>query len=260
MSTGTSSTSSQIVSLAAEHRATGGKSATRRVRAAGALPGVAYGKNLTSSPVSVPPKDVLAVLKSAKGKNTLIKLTLSGSAAADAKPADAVRGNTQRKATNRAEGELLVMIKDYTFHPVSRSLTHVDFVEVKLGEPVDVDVPLVTHGKAVGVTAGGLLRQVFRTLPVRCTPDRVPVRIDVDVTSLALGAHIATKDLTLPEGVSVRYAPEQTLIAVVAPEKDKGEETAAAAAAPGAAAPAAAGAKPAAGAAAAAPAKDAKKK
>jgi large subunit ribosomal protein L25 len=85
--------------------------------------------------------------------------------------------------------------------------------------------------------------------------------------------HVATKELKLPEGVVVRLPAEQTLIAVVAPEKEEVVEAVpGAAAAPGAvptvggAAPAAPGAAPAAGAAAApaaeaaAPAKEEKKK
>ena len=63
-------------------------------------------------------------------------------------------------------------MREYTEHPLSRELVHVDFVEVNLDQPVDVDVPLVANGKAVGVTAGGILRQVYRTMPVRCLPGR----------------------------------------------------------------------------------------
>jgi hypothetical protein len=59
----------------------------------------------------------------------------------------------------------------------------------------------------------------------------------------------------LGEGVSVRFPAEQTIISVVAPEKDRSEE---AAAAPGA--PAGKDAKGKDAKAAAAPAKDAKKK
>jgi large subunit ribosomal protein L25 len=106
---------------------------------------------------------------------------------------------------------------------------------------------------------GGIVRQVFRKLPVRCLPDRIPAKIEVDISPLKLSEHIATKDIALPEGVSIRLPAEQTIVSIVAPEKDRNEE---AAAAPGAAAPAGgkAAAAPAGGKAAAAPAKDAKKK
>jgi large subunit ribosomal protein L25 len=220
-----------------------GKGAARRLRNAGQIPAVAYGKDLAAMPLAIAPKDILTVLKSEHGQNSVLKM----------------------KAGDK---DLLVMIKHFTVHPVTRSLEHVDFVEVKLDRMVDVDVPLFTTGKPVGVTAGGVLRQVFRTLPVRCLPDRIPLKLETDVTHLELGDHIATKDVKLPEGVEIRLAPELTLVAVVAPEKEReevaavpGAVAAAGAAAPGAAAPAAGAAAGAAPAAAAKDAgKDAKKK
>jgi large subunit ribosomal protein L25 len=219
--------SAAMHNVTATPRSESGKGAARRLRNAGQIPAVAYGKDLAAMPLAVAPKDIVTVLKSERGKNTVL----------------------QMKAGQK---DLLVMIKDYSLHPVTRALQHVDFVEVKLDRPVDVDVPLVTTGKAVGVTLGGLLRQVYRTVPVRALPDKIPLKIETDVTKLELGDHIATKDLPLPEGVEVRLPPEQTLVAVVAPEKEREEEAAAAAGAPGA--PAAAGAAPAAAAAGAKPA------
>jgi len=131
-----------------------------------------------------------------------------------------------------------------------------------------VEIPLIATGKPAGVTAGGILRQVYRMLPVRCLPGVIPVKVEVDVTHLELGEHIATKDVKLPAGVAARLPAEQTLIAVVTPEKEKVEEepvpgaVAAVPGAPGVAAPGAPGAAaPAAGAApAAAPAKEEKEK
>ncbi|MBX3260008.1 MAG: 50S ribosomal protein L25 [Labilithrix sp.] len=216
--------------VAANPRTETGKGAARRLRNSGKIPAVAYGKGLPATTLAVAPKDVVTVLKSERGQNTVLQVKVEGGK------------------------ELLVMIKHYTYHPVSRSLEHVDFVEVQLDQPVDVDVPLIAQGKAAGVTVGGLLRQVFRTVPVRCLPDRIPLRIDTDVTHLELGHALATKDLKLPEGVEVRLPAEQTLLAVVAPEKDRSEE---ATAAPGAAP--AAGAAPAGKAPAAADKKDAGK-
>ena len=66
-----------------------------------------------------------------------------------------------------------------------------------------------------------MLRVVYRTVPVRCLPDRIPVKIEAEVTHLELGEHVATQELKLPEGVVVRLPAEQTLIAVVAPEKEE---------------------------------------
>jgi large subunit ribosomal protein L25 len=243
--------SAAMLNVAATPRPQRGKGAARRLRNDGKIPAVAYGKDLAAMPVAVIPKDILTVLKSERGQNTVIQMKVEGAK------------------------ELLVMIKDFTVHPVARTLEHVDFVEVKLDRAVDVEIPLVATGKAIGLSQGGILRQVYRTVPVRCLPDKIPLKIEVDVTKLELGDSLHASALPVSEGVEVRLPPEQTVLAVVAPEKDRSEEEAAAAApgavpgaaaapgaapAAGAAAAGAAGAKPAAGAAAAAPAKDAKKK
>ncbi len=220
-----------------------GKEEARRLRRTNQIPAVAYGKSFVSTPLAVAPKEVVTILKSAHGKNSVIKLDMGGGK------------------------NILAMIKDFSQHPVQRTLEHVDFVEVKLDKTVDVEVPLSFTGKPAGVTAGGIIRQVFRNLPVRCLPDRIPLKLEIDITHLKLNEHVSTQDIKVAEGVAIRLPAEQTLIAVVAPEKDRTEE--AAPGAPGAAPAAAAGAKagaPAAGAApakdakAAAPAKDAKKK
>jgi len=227
---------SSMPTVQAISRNASGKGEARRVRAQGHVPAVAYGKTLAATPIAVPPKDLLAILRSEKGKNTVIKMGID-------------------------QKDLLVMVKDFAYHPLTRALEHVDFIEVKLDQPVDTEIPVIVKGKAAGVVLGGVLRQVFRTLPVRCVPDRIPLNVEIDVTELKLNEAFAAKDVNLPEGVTVRLPAEQTVVSVVAPEKDRGEE--AAAAAPGA--PAAAGkdakaAAPAKDAKAAAPAKDAKKK
>jgi large subunit ribosomal protein L25 len=206
-----------------------GKGAARRLRNGGQIPAVAYGKGLPATSLAVAPKDILTVLKSERGQNTVLQMKVGGGT------------------------DMLVMIKEFTYHPVTRSLEHVDFVQVQLDQTVDVDVPLQANGKAIGVTNGGVLRQVFRTVPVRCVPDRIPLKLECDVTNLELGEAIHTQDIQVPEGVEIRLPAEQTVVAVVAPEKDRSADEAAAV--PGAVA---AGAAPAAGAAAAAGDKDKK--
>jgi large subunit ribosomal protein L25 len=253
--------SNGIVSLDAKPRAGSGKGEARRLRRAGSVPAIAYGKGLASTLLAVSPKEILAILTSERGQNSVLEMELP-----DAQNAQSASG---------AKAKTLLMIKDYSYHPVHRGLEHVDFVQVRLDQAVDVNVPLVFHGKPAGVTAGGIIRQVYRTVPVHCVPDKIPLKLEIDIAHLELGEHVATSDLKLPDGVTVRLPAEQTLIAVVTPEKEREEDVAvdaaAAAAAGAAAAPGAPGAAPAAGAEAgkdakpgaapaAAPAKDAKKK
>jgi large subunit ribosomal protein L25 len=206
----------EITKIQASPRNETGKGPAARLRREGKIPAVAYGKATPSVSLAISPKALLATLKSPHGKNSVIELGLEN-------------------ASN-----LVVLVQDYSYHPVTRELTHVDFIQIALDKEVDVEVPFLTHGKAAGITAGGTLRIVYRSLPIRCLPEKIPVKIEHDITNVQLNESVKASHIKLPEGVSVRLPPEQTVAAIIAPEKDKGEEAAPAAAA---AAPAAAAVK-----------------
>jgi large subunit ribosomal protein L25 len=220
----------QTIKLSAESRSETGKCAVRRLRNNGRIPAVAYGRGLVTKQISVSPKDVVGVLATERGRNSVIELDVQG-----------------HKST--------VLLVEYQYHPVTRALLHADFREIKENEMLDVDVPFETTGKPKGVIAGGVLRQVFRKLPVRCLPANVPVKLSHDVTELEIDDVVPVSALALPEGVTIRLPPELTVVAVVTEKKQVEEEVVpgaagvAGAAAGAAAAPGAAGA--AAGAAAA---------
>ena len=223
-----------IIKLDANLRSQSGKTSARRLRRDGRIPAIAYGKELPTVPLAVTPRGLTDILKSAHGQNTVVELTVENK-------------------------KLTVLLREYTVHPVTREPLHADFVEIKLDKPVDVEVPFLCKGKAAGVILGGILRQVYRRLPIRCLPEQIPVVIEHDVTALNLGDHVKTSELTLPKGVTVRLPPDQTVAGVVAPEKEKPEDVEGTAAAPGAApgasqAPGATPAAAAAGATAGAPA------
>lgn len=189
-----------ILKLDAELRQEAGKTAARRLRRAGRIPAVAYGKELETVALAVSPKFLVDILKSERGRNTVIELGIDSS----------------RKIT--------ALLRDYTVHPVTRDLLHADFVQIKLDQPVDVEVPFICKGKAAGVVLGGIMRQVYRRLPIRALPEQIPVLIEHDVTALNLGDHVKTSDLTLPPGVSVRLPADQTVAGIVAPDKEKPED------------------------------------
>jgi large subunit ribosomal protein L25 len=214
----------ESIKVSASRRNESGKGVASRLRAAGKIPAVAYGKQLPAQSLAVSPDALKQVFASAWGNNNVIELDVEG------------------------KDKLTVLLRDYQYHPVSRQLLHADFVQIHLDQPVDVDVPLELTGKPQGVIKGGILRQVFRKLPIRALPNNIPVKIVHDVTGLDLDGHVAPKDLALPEGVSVRLPPEQTVAAIVHEivREEEAAPAAGAAAAPAAgaaAAPAAAAAK-----------------
>ena len=95
------------------------------------------------------------------------------------------------------------MIKDMQIDPISRRMTHIDFVRVVMDEVVRVTVPVHLTGTAIGVKEGGILDWQMRELHVECLPNAIPDAIEVDITNLGAHQQVRISDLKLPEGVKV---------------------------------------------------------
>jgi large subunit ribosomal protein L25 len=219
----------------AQRREEKGKGPARRLRQKGLIPAVVYGRKQEPTHLSVDPASLLKAIETPHKFNTLLTLKLDGA-------------------------EKHVLFKDWAVDPVSRKLEHADFLEVKLDETVKVAVPVVTSGRSVGQAEGGILSLATHEVVLEALPSKIPVRIEVDVTSLKIGQSIHVSQLTPPEGCKLRYSSDYVIAFVAVPEK---EEVVApvAAAVPGAAPAegAAAAGAPAAGAAPAAGGEAAKK-
>ena len=236
-----------VSTLAAQKRDKSGKGPARQLRFKGLIPAVCYGPYDKPLHVAVDPEAIKKAISTPHKFNTVIKLQVDGGV------------------------ERTVLFKDYEKDPVDGHMVHADFLEVRMDKDVVVNVPVVLTGKPIGVTEGGILQQVARTLPVVCKPSDIPEKIEVDVSGLKIAESLHIKEVKTPEGVKFKVRGDQTIAVVNIPEKEEevvkpaaaavpGAEGAPAAAgaapgAPGAAAPAAGGATPAAGAPAAGAAK-----
>ena len=239
----------------AEVRQETGKGNARRTRAAGRVPAVLYGRREQPLPLSLDPLALVRSLDKERKRNTVFALNV------------AQVGNNAGKS-----GEITAMIRDVQIDPLSRRITHVDFLRVDLEEEVRVNVPLVLVGTPAGVVDGGNLHHNVHMLPIAAKPNAIPTKIELDVSKLKIGEALHVSDLKLAPGLRALLEGKAGLASVVAPRTEKADEAAAAAApAEGAAAAAPAagdakkeGAAPAAGdkkaAAAPAAAKDEKKK
>ncbi len=211
----------ETTTLQAEVRESRGKGPARRLREQGKLPGVFYGPGVQPTPLTLSPKELEKALRGDRGRNVVFKLSVGGE-------------------------EQLAMVKDVTTDPVTQELLHVDLYRVFEDKELEVNVPFYTHGRAAGVVQGGVLNVTRRTLPLRTTPARIPVSIDVDVTPLGLKDTIAVEDIELPEGVECTLSPKLTLVIILEPRKaapGAGEEGAAGGAAEAGAGEAEAGKK-----------------
>jgi large subunit ribosomal protein L25 len=208
--------------LEAKKRDGRGKNEARRLRVSGQIPAVVYGARKDGQapegvPVAVDPKEVLRILHSESGANTLINLKLEGGV------------------------ESRVMVRDYQLDPVTHQLLHADFYQLAMDREIVVSVPIVVKGEAAGVKQqGGLLDFVTRDIQVQCLPTDIPEHIDIDVSELMLHQSIRVKDIASNPKWKAVTDGETMLAHIVMP---KAEESAATTAAEGAAvAPAAAAA------------------
>ena len=149
-----------------------GRNEAGRIRREGKIPGVVYGEATKAEPVAVDPKELLRILRSQSGANTLISLNIDGAPAAR------------------------VLVKEYQVHPVDHELLHADFYRVAMDKVLRVTVPVHLTGEAKGVKAqGGIVDFVHREVEVECLPADIPEHITVDVTELMLHDGIRVRDL-----------------------------------------------------------------
>src|SRR2546430_871259 len=213
-----------VSTLAAQKRAKSGKGPARQLRFKGLVPAVCYGPYDKPLHVAVDPDALKKAIATPHKFNTVIKLQIDGG------------------------GERTVLFKDYEKDPVDGHVLHADFLEVRMDKDVTVNVPVILTGKPEGVTAGGILQQVARTLPVVCKPTDIPEKIEVDVSHLQIAESLHIKDVKTPAGVKFKVKGDQTIAVVNVPEKEEEAPKPAAVAVPGAegvaAAPGAPGAAP----------------
>ena len=123
-----------------------------------------------------------------------------------------------------------VFIKEVQRDPLGRQLLHVDFYQVKRGEKIAVEVPLVLVGESPAMKGKGrMLSHGITSLSLECLPEKVPPQIEVDISSLEdLEQAIQVKDLGLDPSITVHADPEQLVVKVTEAMVKAEEEGAAA--------------------------------
>ena len=181
------------ITVAAEVRASRGKNEARRTRKAGHIPAVVYGSHQDAVAISVAPREILKIIRSATGYNTIFNLAIAGGATAP------------------------VMIVDQQYDPLHGTLLHADFKRIDLSQRLRVTVPIVAHGDPQGVKVqGGLLELVTRAIEIECLPDDIPEHYMVDVTELLIGQAKRASDIPLAAGVKLLSPPEAVLAHCIA--------------------------------------------
>ena len=149
------------------------------------MPAVVYAHGEEPQHITLPGHDTMMALKHG-GANALLELDIDG--------------KTQ-----------LALTKQVQVDPIKRHLEHVDFVAVKRGEKVTVDVPVHVVGEAGPET---LVVTENATVSVEAEATHIPEFFEVSVEGAEAGTLIYASDLDLPKGTTLLTDPETLVVNV----------------------------------------------
>jgi large subunit ribosomal protein L25 len=198
----------------AQSRTTQGKGASRRLRAAGKVPGILYGADQEAKPIELSHHELFQQLKSESFHASILTMDLDGN-------------------------QLQVLLRDVQMHPWRREVLHADFQRVAADREVMLKVPLhfVNQENCPGVKlAGGIVSHVMTEVEVACLPRHLPEYLEVDLGQLQVGHSLHLSSVKLPEGVRLPQLPrnDATVATVTVPRAVVEEEAAAVATPPAA--------------------------
>ncbi len=181
------------VSISAEKREEHGKGVARSLRREGMVPAVIYREGKAQS-IKLSKKELARLINSVAGEQVMVDLQF-------------------------ADGDKkLALLKDYQVDPIRGELLHTDFFEVSLTEEVRITVHVATVGEPIGVKRdAGILQHTLREIELECLPDKIPGKIEVDISKLEIGQSVHVRDLKFDEGITVITDPGDVIVTVTAP-------------------------------------------
>jgi large subunit ribosomal protein L25 len=135
--------------------------------------------------------------------------------------------NSVLELTVGQDKKLNVLIHDYQTESVSGNIMHIDFLEIKMDEIVEAEIPLVFEGVAGAVKEkGGTLVKNFNTVMVKALPANLPHEITVDLSKLVdFDDNITVADITVESDVELLIDKEATLASVTPPRSEEEMES-----------------------------------
>jgi large subunit ribosomal protein L25 len=168
--------------IKAETRTQFGKGAARRIRRADKVPAVIYGHGNDPQHITLPGHDTMMALKRG-GSNALLHIDVEGTT-------------------------VLALTKQVQADPIKGFLEHLDFVEVKKGEKVTVEIPIHVVGES---KSDAMVVTELNTVSVEAEATHIPDFIEISVEDAEAGFHVLAKDLDLPSG-SVLLTDDEALV------------------------------------------------
>ncbi|MEO1783111.1 50S ribosomal protein L25/general stress protein Ctc [Enterococcus diestrammenae] len=183
------------VSLTVEKREVRPRSLRNKLRHEGKVPAIINGYQVESTPVAVSAAELEKILRD-HGANTVITMDVDG------------------KKVN-------TLIKETQADTFTRTLTHVEFLSVNMSEETEVEAEILLVGESVGAKSGGVVAQNLYSVVVSATPDKLPERIEVDITDLAIGDALTVADLPKVDDYTIVTDGEEQIVAIMEPQAEE---------------------------------------
>ena len=184
------------IQLGVKARESAGSAESRRLRAAGMIPGILYGGGKKAHPFVVDERELRRVLTGDHGLHAILDVVFDG-----------------QKTAHHA------VLKDYQLDPVRPRLLPVDLHEVRLDQVIQAQVDVEPIGESPGVKEGGVLTLVLREVNVEALPMEVPDRLELDISGMSIGDSLRISDLRAPGGATILDDPEAVVLNVTPPTK-----------------------------------------
>lgn len=185
--------------LSVSIRSASGKEA-KSLRRQGLIPGVIYGHGIENKSLAIDEKALNKVYRQV-GETTLFDLAIDG------------------------QETVKVLIQDIQRNPVTGSIQHVDFHQVRMDEKIEVEIPLKYVGESPAVKElGAILVRAVSELKVKCLPKDLVHEIEVNLSGLAQFNDVITvSQISLPPGIEVLSSSKDEVIATVTQPRSDAE-------------------------------------
>ena len=212
----------EMKTLVATVRSGTGKGAARSVRREGRIPGVIYGGGEAAEPISLDYRELNKLIYAGHFLTSIFEIEVDG------------------KKTR-------AIPRDYQLDVVKDTPLHVDFMRLKAGSRLRMEVPVhfINTDIAPGIKRGGSLNIVRHSVEMFVPADNIPAALTADIGKLDFNESLHISAIVLPEGCKPTITGRDFTIVTITPPLTMTDEApaTAAAAAPAEAAKAAPAAK-----------------
>lgn len=186
--------------LKADMRHAAGSVPSKRLRQAGWVPAVVYGRHKETKEVKVKVKDVEKIIEK-RGYGTIFHLELG-------------------------QSTIPAIIKEVQRHITKDHMLHIDFQELLDNQRIKLNVPIILEGREDLEDAFTIIQQQVKELSIQCLPKYIPQSITENALKLKENSTLAVKDLEInkEEHIEVLNDPEELIAMMTSTMKQETDE------------------------------------